>query len=75
MYNNDTFRGSICYILYNSTGVCDVSPVFDFSEIDILYWLKRSNTLLNTRNMMWKNNNTRDVNNCSINIVFIGILS
>ena len=36
MYNNDTSRGSICYILYNNTGVCDVSPVFDFSEIDIV---------------------------------------
>ena len=30
-----TFRGSICYILY-ITWVCDVSPVFDFSEIDIV---------------------------------------
>jgi hypothetical protein len=30
-----TFRESICYILY-ITGVCDVSPVFDFSEIDIV---------------------------------------
>ena len=47
------------YAIYSTVQEYAMYHLYSISVRQILYyWLKRSNTLLNTRNMMWKNNNT-----------------